>query len=106
MIFPDMWAVLGFDAFAGHTRADDFRQTIDVYGINATAQFNFLAHRIGPGLRTEYPDPERGFRWINPLAIKLIGKIQHIRGRGHDDAGLEILNQLHLALGHDRPTWE
>ena len=103
VVFPDGRAVFGLDAFAGHPRPHDLRQTIDVHRVNGHALFNGVAHVVGPGLGTKNADAQRtGFR-VNALPLELIGNRQHVAGGDHDDVGLEILNQLHLTLGLAAP---
>jgi hypothetical protein len=36
---------------------------------------------------------------IDALALELLDDVQHVRGRDHDDRGLEVLDQLDLLLG-------
>ena len=99
VVFPDGWAVFGLDAFAGHAGAHDFGQTVNVHRVNVHAFFDGSAHVVGPGLGAKDADAQRaGFR-VDALALKLIGNRQHVAGRDHDDVGLEVLDQLHLALG-------
>jgi putative thiamine transport system ATP-binding protein len=47
----------------------------------------------------EDAEPQARFARIHPLLLELVGDRQHVAGRDHDDVGLEILDQLHLALG-------
>ena len=99
MVFPNCWAVFGFDAFARNTRAYHFRQTIDVYRINATAHFNRAAHIVGPRLGAKNTQTQTRLSRVQTLPLELIGYRQHITRRDHDQVGLEVLYQLHLTLG-------
>ena len=110
MVFPNCWAIFGFDAFARNTRAYHFRQTIDVYRINATAHFDRAAHIVGPRLGAKNTQTQTRLSRVQTLPLELIGYRQHITRRDHDQVGLEVLYQLHLTLGlsaakrHDRQT--
>ena len=99
MVFPNRGAILGLDAFAGHTRPHDFRQTVNVDRVDAHALFNRHAHVVGPRLGAKNTDAQRSGCGVNALALVLVGNRQHVAGRDHDDVGLKVLNQLHLPLG-------
>ena len=58
------------------------------------------AHRRRPGLGAEDADLERRIARIHALALHLLGDRQHVRRRHHDDVRLEVVDQLHLPLGH------
>ena len=58
VVFPDGWAVLGLDAFAGHTGAHHFGQTVNVHCIDACALFNRTAHVVRPRLGTKDTDAQ------------------------------------------------
>src|SRR3954470_488560 len=58
------------------------------------------AHRIGPRLGTEDADLERTRSRVETLIAKLIEDRQHVARRHRNDVGLEIDDQLDLALGH------
>ena len=98
MVFPNCWAIFGFDAFARNTRAYHFRQTIDVYRINATAHFDRTAHIVGPWLRAKNAQAQTRLSRVQTLSFELISYRQHITRRDHDQVGFEILYQLHLTL--------
>ena len=98
MVFPNRGAVFGFDAFACNTRAYHFRQTIDVYRINATTHFDRAAHIVGPRLGAKNTQTQTRLCGVQTLPLELIGYRQHITRRDHDQVGFEILYQLHLPL--------
>ena len=99
MVFPDGRAVLGFDALTGHTRAHHLGQAVNVHGVNGHALLDRTSHVIRPGFRTKDANAQRAAGGIDPLTLKLVGDRQHVAGGDHDDVRLEILDQLHLALG-------
>ena len=99
MVFPDHRAVLGLDAFAGDAGADDFREPIEVDGIDAESRFDFLAHGVGPRLGAVHTDAQRRAARVDALAAEFVGNVEHV-GRGdHDDGRLEVADQLHLLFG-------
>ena len=57
------------------------------------------AHAVGPGLGAEHAEAQRARARVQALLLHLVGDRQHVGRRDHDDVGLEILDQLHLALG-------
>ena len=104
VVLPDGRAVLGLQALLGHSGAHHLRQAIDVHRVDAQALFDFPAHGFGPGFRPENAQAQRQFMGVYPLAIHLIGDVEHV-GRGHhDDVRVEIPDQLDLlfraAAGH------
>ena len=96
MVFPDYRTVLGLDALVRHARTDDFRQAVDVDGVESHRRFDLRAHRLGPRLRAENADAQRARRRVETLPHELFGDREQIRRRDHDDVGLEIADQLHL----------
>ena len=58
------------------------------------------AHGVRPGLGAEDADLQRRLSRIEALLAELVEDRQHVGRRDHDDVGLEILDQLHLPLGH------
>ena len=100
MILPDVQAVLGLQAFLRHARADHLGQAVDVGGVHREGVLDFGAHRVGPGLCAEDADFERALPGIQPLALELVEDRQHVARRHRDDVGPEIVDQLHLPLGH------
>ena len=110
MVLPNGGAIFGLDAFARHTGAYHFRQTIDIYRIHATAHFNRTAHIVGPWLRAKNTQAQTRLCGVQTLSLELIGYRQHITRRDHDQVRFEILYQLHLTLSlsttkrHDSQT--
>ena len=98
-VFPDGGAVLGLHAFARHPGAHHLRQAVDVDRVDVHARLDGAAHLVGPGLGTEDAQPQREFARIEPHVLDFLGDRQHVAGRDHDDVGLEVLDQLDLALG-------
>ncbi len=99
MVLPDHRAVLGLDAFVGHARAHHFRQAVDVDRIDAGADLDVVAHRLGPGFGAEDADLQRRGARVQPLAQHLLDDHLHVARRDHDDVGPEIGDQLDLLLG-------
>ena len=100
MILPDGRAVLGLDALVGDTRPHDLRQAVDIDRVDAEPAFDLLAHRAGPGLGAENADLERGGPRVDAGALELLDNVEHVGGGDHDDARLEVEDQLDLPLGH------
>ena len=100
MVFPDMQAILGLDAFHRDAGADDFRQAVNIDGVHVEGLFDFLPHGVGPRLGAEHADLERTRAGVEPLGAELVENGQHVGGRDHDHVGLKILHELNLALGH------
>src|SRR5690606_22313187 len=100
VVLPDVQAVLGLHALAGHPGAHHFGQPVDVHGVDVEALLDLGAHLIGPGFGAEDADLQRSAAGIDALALELVEQRQHV-GRGdHDDLGLEVLDDLHLTRGH------
>ena len=99
MVFPDHRAVFAFNAFAGHARPHHFRQAVNIHRINTRVGFNLVAHRLRPWLCTKNAEFQAGGFGIQALALKFLNHHLHVAGRAHDDAGLEIGDQLHLLFG-------
>ena len=64
------------------------------------ALLDLRAQLVGPGFGAEDADAERGILRIETLPLHLVGDRQHVARRHHDDLGLEVGDELHLALGH------
>ena len=52
------------------------------------------------GSAPKMPIAQRAGARVEPLARELVADRQHVGRRHHDDVGLEVLDQLDLALGH------
>ena len=104
VVFPDGQPVLRFNALVRHPRAHHFGQAIDVQRIQPTTRFDRIPHHLRPRLGTEDSHLQRSFRRVQILPFELVGDVEHVGGRAHDDGGLEVLDQLHLsrslATGH------
>ncbi len=100
MIFPDVQAVLGLHAFLRHAGADHFRQAVDVGGVHVEGLLDLGAHRVGPGLGAEDAELQRRSARVEALPLELVRDRQHVARRHRDDVGLEVVDQLHLPLGH------
>ena len=99
MVFPDMRAVLAVQAFHGHPRPDHFRQAVNIERVDHEGVFQFAAHLPGPGFGPEDADPQRGFLGVHALAPHFIADVEHVRGRHHDEVGLEVVDQPDLFFG-------
>jgi hypothetical protein len=60
VIFPDNRSVLAFDALASDAGADDFRQPVEVDGIDAKSCLDLEAHLLRPGFRTKETEAQAG----------------------------------------------
>ena len=98
MIFPDCGPVLGLDELAGHARAHDFAQAVDVGRVDPEPPLDLGAHALGPRLGAENADPHRRRARIDALALKLVGDGQHVGRRHQYHACTEFGDELHLAL--------
>src|SRR5439155_26001965 len=90
---------LALDAFAGDARPHHFRQAVDIDRVDAGTRLDLGAHRIGPRLRAKDPDLKRTVGRIEALAREFLDDVEHVGRRHHDDARLEILDQLDLLFG-------
>jgi hypothetical protein len=68
MVLPDMQAVLGLDAFDGHSGSEDLGQSVDIDGLDVELFFDFPADRFAPGLRAQDADPQGEFADIDCLS--------------------------------------
>ena len=100
MILPDVQPVLGLHAFLRHAGADHFRQAVDVGRVHVEGVLDLGAHRIGPGLGAEDAELQRRLSRIEPLPLELVQDRQHVARRHRDDVGPEVVDELHLPLGH------
>ena len=100
MVLPDVQAVLGLHALVGDAWADHLGQAVNVDRVHVEGLLDLGAHGVGPGLGAEDADLEGRFARVVPEAAELVEDRQHIAWRHHDDVGLEIEDELHLALGH------
>ena len=100
MILPDVQAVLGLHAFLRHAGADHLRQAVDIGRVHVEGLLDLGAHRVGPGLGAEDAELQRRFARVELLLLELVENRQHVARRHRDDVGLEIVDQLHLPLGH------
>ena len=80
--------------------ADHLGEPVDVGRIHVEGVFDLAAHRVGPGLCTEDADLERALARIELLTLELVEDRQHVARRHRDDVGPEIVDELHLPLGH------
>jgi hypothetical protein len=99
MVFPDVRAVLGFDAFAGHAGPHHFGQAVDVDRVDAQALLDLAPHLVGPGLGAENADTQAAFLGLHALFDHFVGDGEHVGRRRHDHGRLEVLDQLHLLFG-------
>src|SRR5207245_1599261 len=59
VILPAVQAGLYHPALAGDARPQDFRQAVEVHGLDAELILQHAPHRLAPGLRPEHADPQR-----------------------------------------------
>ena len=100
MILPDMQSVLCLDAFVGDARAHHFREAVNVDGIHVEGIFDFGTHGVRPRLGAENADLERRLLGVETDTMIFVEDRQHVGRRDHDDLGAEVLDELHLPLGH------
>ncbi|MGY4446225.1 hypothetical protein ACVWZR_000885 [Bradyrhizobium sp. i1.3.1] len=79
---------------------DHLREAIDIGCIHIEGVLDLPAHRIGPGLGAEDADLERALARVELLALELVEDRQHVARRHRDDVGSEVVDELHLPLGH------
>ena len=79
---------------------DHLGQAVDVDRMHVEGLLDLGAHRVGPRLGAEDADLQRRFRRIDALRAEFVEDRQHVARRHGDHLGLEIDDQLHLALGH------
>ena len=95
-----MQPVLGLQTFLRHAGSYHFGEAVDVHGLYVEAAFDFLAHRVCPGLGAEDTDLERTRARVEALPCELVQDRQHVTRRHHNYFGFEVLDRLHLPLGH------
>jgi hypothetical protein len=100
MILPDMQTVFALHAFLRDAGAHHLGQSIDIGGVHVEGCFDLAAHRIGPRLGAEDTEFERRFARVQALALELVQDRQHVARCHRDDVGPEVVDQLHLPLGH------
>ena len=77
-------------------RSDDM---LIIRGVNVEGVLDFAAHGVSPWFGTVDADAQVGAARVDSLATELVGDVEHVRGRHHDDVRLEIADQLDLFLG-------
>ena len=106
MVFPDVQAVLRFDAFVGYSGAHDLGKPVDVDCVDAESGLQFVAHLLCPGLRAVNTHLERQFPDIHAHGFGLLGQVEGVGGCATDARGCKVLQQhdlfLGLASGHGR----
>ena len=100
MIFPDMQAVLALHAFLRDAGSDHLGQAVNIGRVHVEGLLDLSPHRVGPGLGTKDTEFQRGFSRLQTLAFELVENGQHVARRHRDDVGLEVVDELHLPLGH------
>ena len=97
-ILEDMRSGLAL-AFHGHAGADDFRQAVNVVGLDAAFGLDALAHGFGPRLRAEDARAQGQFLEVDAQLGRLVDDVQEVAGRAADGRGTEILHHHQLPLG-------
>ena len=93
-----MQAVLHL-AVVGHARPRDFRQAVDVVGLDIQQPLNFPAHVVRPRLGPKETSPQFERFGVDPHVPDGLAD-KHGVGRGAaQDIQSEILQQLHLPFG-------
>src|SRR5664280_582244 len=105
VVLPDVQAVLGLHALVGDAGSHHLRQPVDVDRVHVQPRLDLVAHDIGPRLRAEDSDLERGLSGVDAAAGELIQQRQHVRRGNHDDVRPEVLDQRDLSLGHAAGHW-
>ena len=98
VVFVDVEAVL-LRALARDAGADDFRQAVDVDGLDAGAPLYLAAHILAPRLGPEYSDLEIGVAEVQLLLFGRLHERQEVGRRAAHGARLEVLDEEYLALG-------
>ena len=101
MVLPDVQAVLGLDALLRDAGTHDLRESVDVDGVHVQCAASISA-RIASvhGSAPKMPMRSELRPRVNALTFELVDEGEHVRRRHHDDRGLEIADQLHLARRH------
>ncbi len=98
VVLPDVGAVLGGRGLAGHARAHDLGEAVDVQGVEVEGLLDLAAHLLGPRLGAEDRDLEGGLAGVQAELLEAVRDGQQVGGRGEDGARLEVGDQLHLLL--------
>ena len=100
VVLPDVEPVAGLARLAGDPGPDQLGQPEQVHRLELAAGLDRCAHRKRPRLGPEDADPQAGVVGVHALALHLVQHGEEV-ARGHvDDPGLEVEDELHLALGH------
>src|SRR5262249_2013373 len=105
VVLPDIEAIFGLHAFAGHAGPNNLGQAVGVDGMDVERALDLCAHRVAPWFCTAKGDLERCRRGIEPLGSKLVEDDEEVGGRWYDDIRLKIQNELDLTLGHAACNW-
>ena len=81
VIFKDVQTMLGLDALDANAGADDFRQAININGVNAEPRFQLITHLLGPRFCAENANLERQLPQIHIHVFSGFGQVQRV-GRG------------------------
>ena len=100
MVLPDVQAVLRLDALVGDARPHHLRQAVDVDGVHGEGVLDLAAHGVRPRLGAEDADLQRRRARVDAAGAELVEDRQHVARRHHDDVRREVLQKLHLPLGH------
>ncbi len=98
VVLPAVQPVAAF-ALAGHARAHDLGQAVDVVGAQAEARLDLVAHRRAPGLGAEHADAQPAAPQVDAHLLGHFGDRQRIGRRRAQHARTEVHHQRHLALG-------
>ncbi|OQC03516.1 MAG: hypothetical protein BWX80_02774 [Candidatus Hydrogenedentes bacterium ADurb.Bin101] len=107
MVFKDMQPML-LGTFIAHARPDDFREAVDVIGLDIRLGLDAFAHFLRPGLGAEYARLEGQFAQVNAHLRGPFEDAQEITRRAAYGGGPEIFHQHDLAVriaagnGNDR----
>ena len=84
------------------TRAAQFGQAVGLMRLDAHALLDFQAHRGGPGLRSEHPDPQGQSADVDLQLRRAFGDRQGIGWRAEERGRSEILHQGDLPFSQPR----
>ena len=104
VVFGDVHAVAAL-ALAGDPGAQHLGEAVVVGGGDGQAGFDLRAHLLAAGLGAEQAQAELQVLGRDALRLDDLAEIEHVRRRGDEHGGAEVLHELELAgrvAGADR----
>ena len=85
-------------ALAGHARAGDFRQAVNIVGLDGQGLFNLPAHFLGPGLGAKDADAHPQALRVDALVPHRLADVHGVAGGAAQNVRAVVLENLHLAV--------